>query len=106
MYYYKVDCWIPPRSGFDIAKKNQAFSFIESIAEKLNEEKGETIKSYVEEFKEQSKGLVLKTFTLESDDFVLDPEKEFMNEVRKESPDAKLAYWELIDAPVLKRPLK
>jgi len=105
MYYYKVDCWVPPRSGFDIARKNQVFSFIESIADKLSDGKGDTIRSYLKEFREQSDGYVLRTFTLESDTPVIDPEKEFMGEIRKEVPEARMSNWELLDAPVVKRPL-
>jgi len=106
MYYYKVDCWIPPRSGFDLARKNKAFHFFESVANKLSGDKAEKILSYINEFKKQSEGLVLKTFMMESDKQVFDPEKEFMGEVKKEYPEAKLAHWELLEATISKKPLE
>jgi hypothetical protein len=105
MYYYKVDCWVPPKSGFDIQKKNQAFNFIEELANKLPDGSGKKIKEYLEGFREESKGMVLKSLTLESDTPVGDPEIEFMEAIIKESPEARIANWELIDAPIMKKPV-
>ena len=103
MYHYRVDCWVPPSSGFDLVQKNQARKFIESIADRMSEENGKKIKTYLEMFEKESEGMVLKTFTLESDSSVTDPEKEFLAEIDKRYPGAKLAYWEVTDAPIIKR---
>jgi hypothetical protein len=106
VYYYKVDCWVPPRSGFDLIQKNQARDFIFSIADRMSERNGKRIKQYLNRFEEESKGFVLKTFTLESDKFVTDPEKEFLGEINKKYPEAKIAHWKVIDAPIIKRRIR
>lgn len=101
MFYYKVDCWVPPRSGFDIVKKNQAFEFIKSIADKLSTGSAEKIEELLNDLKKNSEGLVLKTFTLESDSLVHSPEAEFLEEIQKEYPEAKIASWDQIEEPAI-----
>jgi hypothetical protein len=103
MYYYRVECWVAPKSGFDLVEKNKAFRFIESIAEKLVDDAKEKILAYLEGFKGHTNGMVLKTFNLESDSKVRDPEKELMAEIRKNSPEAVLADWGLVDASITKK---
>lgn len=103
MYYYKVDCWIPPRSGYDLMKKNKALQFIESIADTLSDKKKEKFKELLKNFEDQSDGMIIKTFILESDKPVIAPKNEFLKEIKKECPQAKLSSWELLSDPVIKK---
>ncbi len=95
MNQYLVQCWIAPKSGHELARRNRLLDlFRNMLANKYPN--NEDMEKAVDRFDRHSEGLVLEPFVLESDTEVADCEKELMPEILKEHPEAKLLTWENI----------
>jgi len=98
-FKYYVECWIYPKSGYDIIRKNKIITlFKEVLLQVMPEEtkKEINIDDLIEKFCEKHNEMVLEPLVLESDTDVLDPEKELMPEIWKKYPEAKLLNFQKI----------
>jgi len=103
MYRYLVQCWIKPKSGFDLARTNKIMQvFKESMEESFppNEELGEELGKIVKKFEKASDGYVLEPLVLESTKEVTDFDKQLMPKILEEYPEAKLLTWRKMDKEV------
>ena len=96
MYQYRIDCWVPPKSGWDLLKKNEFIKTVESTFESMEEdqpEKTEEIKQLFNKFIEEGEGYVLDTIIIESDtpiQSINECEQKIMPLIRQKNPYAKL----------------
>jgi len=100
IHKYLVQCWIAPKSGFDIVKKNRIMEFFRSVAyEVLSGEKHaeESIKS----FEESHEGMILEPLIVESDVEIIGVQKELLPEIRKTYPGAIIFSCAVIPERVL-----
>lgn len=89
MHNYLVQCWIRPRSGFDITQKNKVLrEFRERLREAFPGD--EKVSKALDKFERNHEGMILEPFMIESDAPVKNPEKEILPEIRKDYPEAEL----------------
>jgi len=100
LFTYRVDCWVRPRSGFDLAKKNSSLSFIKKFATTFEGPFNNTFKDLISSFEKVSEGYVIKSLKLESDSLVTSLEKELLPEIQKEYPEAKIISWSMLPVHV------
>jgi hypothetical protein len=94
-YKYLVQCWITPRSGFDIVKKNRITELFRSIiADTFSDDKH--AEESVKNFERSHEGLVLEPLVVESDTVIVDAEKEILPEIQKTYPGAIIFSCEKI----------
>ena len=86
-YKYLVQCWIHPRSGFDVAKKSRIMELFRSIMKETFSDDAR-VDTTIEKFNRTHEGLVLEPFIVESDIKINDPEKEILPEIQKTHPEA------------------
>lgn len=102
MYQYRIDCWVPPKSGFDLAKKAQFVSTIQSIFESMeadSPEQVEELRNTFNKFLEEGEGCVLDTIVIETDtpiNSANDYEQILLPLVRQKNMYAKLVGCTLI----------
>lgn len=89
MHYYLAQCWIRPRSGFDLTHKN---ILLQEFREKLGEAfpGDKRVLKALKTFENKYDGMVLKDFIAESDTVVQNSVKEILPEIRKDYPEAEL----------------
>jgi hypothetical protein len=102
MYAYKVDCWVRPRSGFDLAKKTQSFQTMKKEASKIHSSFKIIMGKMIEAFEDMGDGCVIKSFMIETDSIINDAGKEILHEIKKEYPEAKLISCSLYTTRVEK----
>ena len=92
---YLVQCWITPRTGFDLAKKNRIMSLFKSIMEETFPE-DVNVEDAMRKFSESHDGLILEPLVIESDTEIVDPKKEVLPEIQKKYPEAVIFSCEKI----------
>ena len=94
-FKYLVQCWVRPRSGFELARKNRVIKIIkEAMTDTFKE--SELIEKLVKQFEETHDGLIPEPFFAETDSEVTDPEREIMPEIWKDYPEAIFIKYEPI----------
>jgi hypothetical protein len=87
-FLYMVLFWACPKSGFDVAKKNEAMKmFKEMIRNKYPSDPD--IEGRLKSFEENNDGLVVFDEVVESDTRVIDPDTEIMPIIRKRYSEAR-----------------
>lgn len=90
---YLIQVWVYPRSGFDLAKKNQAIRLLkELIEEDVAINPG--LKEAMDRFEKEHEGMVVEPIVIESDDEVTNPETEVMPTIKGDYPEALLLSCE------------
>lgn len=84
---YNVYSWINPRSGFDVRETNQILEEFRTLVKKLFSKEPEAMAA-LNRLLDQNVGKVLDMTVLESDEIIMDPEKELFSEVKKLYPEA------------------
>jgi len=95
VFTYKVDCWVKPHSGFDIATKNKSFDIIKRSSPEKNPLKN-LLTNFLSDFEREGKNLVIKSFVLESDSIVTNIYKEILPEIQKKNPEASIISWSML----------
>jgi len=96
MYQYKVNCWVPPKSGKDIIKKNEFIKLVNDIISSMKEDYApeiDDIKNTFDKFIDEGSGYILETITIESDtpiQSIFECEQKIMPLIRQKNPYAKL----------------
>lgn len=89
VYKYLVQCWITPRTGFDLAKKSHIMQLFKSIMEETFPDDVK-VEDAVKRFAESHDGLILEPLVIESDTEVIDFQKEILPEIQKTYPEATI----------------
>jgi len=88
MHKYLVECWIYPKSGFDLARKNRIMQlFKEMLSEEVPDQ--DALDRAVERFEREHEGMILEPMVIESDKELEDVERELMPEILRKYPEAK-----------------
>lgn len=87
---YLVDCWIQPRSGFDVREHNLMLSFFRDLFSSFDAENGTDMSDVIDVLDKKYEGMVIHTFTIESNEKSLDLERDLLPQIRKEHPEAEL----------------
>ena len=96
MYQYKINCWVPPKSGKDLIKKNEFIKLVNDTILSMKEEYSpeiNNIKGSFDEFINKGDGYVMETITIESDtpvQSILECEQKILPLIQQKSPYAKL----------------
>ena len=87
IYTYRVDCWVSPKSGFDLAEKNK---FLKKFKNALRDMLSENIpfQRALENFGKKYEGMVLESVIVETDKIYEDNEEEILSEIKKRYPGA------------------
>ena len=88
-YKYLVQCWITPRSGFDLARKSRITELFRALMRDTFDS-DEKLEQSIKKFEESHNGLILEPLVIESDTEVKDPEKEFLDDIHAKYPEAKI----------------
>ena len=95
MYRYLVQCWIRPRSGFDLSRKNLIMEMFREIM--VNSyPNDEELNKAVKAFEKESEGLIVEPLVIETDHEIMNCEEELMPEIRKNYPEAKMLSWDKV----------
>lgn len=97
LYRYRVDCWVPPRSGFDLAEFHEATRRIKQ-ALKVLFGLGTATEHAVNAFSSGHEGMVLESLVIESDKPFKENEKEIKQGIQKRFPGAEIVSHQMIDA--------
>lgn len=93
-YRYRVDVWIRPRSGFELADFHAAAKRIRNL---LSTHKGPKALEKVDKFYEQHKGMVLEFLVIETDKPYAENEKEIEEAIEKRFPGAEIIAHHQLD---------
>lgn len=97
IYRYRVDCWVPPRSGFDLAEFHNATERIKKALKVLFGKETATERA-VDVFNSGHEGMVLESLVVESDKPFKENEKEIKQSIQKRFPEAEIISHQIIDA--------
>lgn len=86
-FKYLVQCWITPRSGFDIIKKNRIMEFFRAVVSEALSDESRVAES-IKKFEESHEGLILEPLIIESDMEIVGVQRELLPEIRKTYPGA------------------
>lgn len=108
-YKYLLVCWVRPRSGYDLARKNRVMKLIKEILSLESfkdiakdmfpediEITDEKLQDGLNRFEKLHDGMVIEPFIMESDTLVKDPEKELLPEIQKDHPEATIFSFKMI----------
>lgn len=97
LYRYRVDCWIPPRSGFDLAEFHDATRRIKH-ALKILFGRGVATERAVEAFSSGHSGMVLESLIIESDKPFEKNVEEIEQGIQKRFPGAEIVSHQILEA--------
>lgn len=94
IYKYYVDCWVNPKSGFDLAEFSKATKKIKKIVGKLfNFHQPEKI---IDKFRSGHENMVIERLVIMSDKPYEDNIEEINEKIQKQFPGAEIiSYQEL-----------
>ena len=87
LYRYRVDCWVNPKSGFELAEQNTfMFKFKKLIGELFSN--NPPFQKAISSFSKNYEGMVLQSLIIESDKLYEENEEEIVAEVKKKYLEA------------------
>jgi hypothetical protein len=87
VYRYRVDCWVYPKSGFELAEQNSfMFKFKKLVREFCSGNL--PFQKAIDNFGNSFEGMVLQSFIIESDKLYEENEEEVLAEIKKKIPEA------------------
>lgn len=101
MYRYRVDCWIPPKSGFDLADFHKATKKIKTALKVLFGEGTNTDRA-LDAFNKGHEGMVLESLVIESDKRFEDNLDEIKDGIEKRFPGAIIVSHQMLEAVPVK----
>jgi hypothetical protein len=98
MRSYIVQCWIRPRSGFDLVRKNKVITSFRHAAEGTLGDP-ESVGRAITLFEKDHEGMVLEPLIIELPISCRDPASELIKRARTKYPEAELSTWEEVTVP-------
>lgn len=105
IFRYRIFCWVPPKSGFDLAEHNMYLNQIEKTIPMLFNGNKE-IEDIFQEIKEKYDNMVLEVFVIDSDKKFEENREEIIKKVQEKYPGAKIVHYEMIDVYQTKNKIK
>jgi hypothetical protein len=96
MKSYMVQCWIRPRSGFDLARKSRILASFRQAAEGTLAD-AEAVGRAISMFERDHEGMVLEPVIIDIPRVGKDPGADLIKIARKKYPEAILSTWEQIE---------
>jgi hypothetical protein len=91
---YLLDCWIRPRSGFDLRDHNLMLSVVHDMFSSFDLENGTNISETIEDnIDKKYDGMVIHTFTIKSDKTPINIETDLLPQIKKDYPEAELITY-------------
>jgi hypothetical protein len=87
LYTYRVDCWVNPKSGFELAKQNKFMARFKKVVRLLLSE-NQLFQKALDNFGRSYEGMVLESVMVETDKMYEDNQQEIEVEIRKKYPEA------------------
>ena len=87
IYRYRVDCWVYPKSGFELAEQNGFMSKFKRLIGDLFSN-NPSVQEAVESFGNKYEGMVLQSLIIESDKSYEENEDEITAAIKKKIPGA------------------
>ena len=87
LYTYRVDCWVNPKSGFELAKQNKFLARFKKVVRALFSE-NQPFQSALDKFGKNYEGMVLESLIIETDQMYEDLESEIVAEIKNKHPEA------------------
>ena len=89
-YTYRVDCWVNPKSGLDLAEQNKfLMKFKKALSTLLTDNK--PFQRALCNFGKNHEGMVLESLIVETDKLYEDNEEEITKSVKEKYPEAILS---------------
>lgn len=88
-YTYRVDCWVNPKSGFELAKQNKFLDRFKKVIRALFSE-NKSFQSALDTFGKSYEGMVLESLIIETDQIYEDNQQEIESEIKKKYPEATI----------------
>ena len=87
LFTYRVDCWINPKSGFELAKQNKFLTRFKKVVRALFSE-NQPFQKALDSFGKSYEGMVLESLIIETDQIFENNEEEIVAEIKKKHPEA------------------
>lgn len=102
IYRYRVDCWINPRSGFDLAEFSSITKKIKKALSVLFS--GSSIpERAINAFSKNHEGMVLESLIIDSDKPFKENIEEIKDKIQKRFPGSEVISYEMIEAVPVKK---
>jgi hypothetical protein len=96
LYTYRIDCWVPPKSGFDLARQNKFFDKFKSVIKALFSD-NQSFQIALDTFGQNHEGMVLDSFIIETDKLYEDNKTEILSKIEEEHPGAIVISCKIVD---------
>lgn len=98
MKSYMVQCWVRPRSGFDLVRKNKILASFRQAAEGTIGDP-ESVSRAIALFEKDHEGMVLEPLIIDIPSGCSDPAIKLLKIARTKYPEAVLSTWEEVTVP-------
>lgn len=97
VYKYRIDCWIPPRSGYEVISYNNTTKKIKSALKVIFGQSFNVDKA-VDAFNKNLEGLIPECLIVESDKPFNSNQNEIDTEIQKRYPGAVIVAHHILEA--------
>lgn len=87
VYRYRIDCWVNPKSGFELAEQNTFMSKFKKLVRDLFAN-NPPFQEAIDKFGAKYEGMVLQSLIIETDKTYEESEKEIIKEIKRKIPEA------------------
>jgi hypothetical protein len=87
IYRYRIDCWVNPKSGFELAEQNTFMLKFKKLIRDLFSN-NPPFQEAIDKFGNKYDGMVLQSLIVETDKIYEDSEEEIIAEIKKKMPEA------------------
>ena len=102
LYRYRIDCWVYPKSGFELAEQNGFMDKFKKLVGDLFSN-NTSVQDAVDNFGNKYEGMILQSLIIESDKNYEDNEDEIITEIRKRIPEAIIASHTILTSEPTKK---
>lgn len=105
LYQYQVNCWIHPKSGFDLSNYHKVSKKITAAMKSLfnDEDSEDYVEEAINELSRKHEGMILIPLIVDSDKPYEKNTKEIERGIKKKFPDAIIDSHHILDAVPAKR---
>jgi hypothetical protein len=97
LYTYRVDCWVNPKSGFELAKQNKYLARFKKVIRALFSE-NQPFQKALDSFGKNYEGMVLESLIIETDQLYEDSQVEIESEIKRKYPEAIIISHTILKA--------
>ena len=97
IYRYRVDCWVPPKSGFDLADFHVATKRIQEALKVLFGQ-NDRVMAALKNFSKGHEGYIVESLVIESDKPYEDNIEEIKEGIQERFPGAEIISHQILEA--------